>query len=71
REGYWADLVLIDPQRPTPVERKSVLSKCGWSPFEDYSFRASIDTTLVNGRIVYRDGKLDPACLGKRLQFNR
>ncbi len=72
REGYWADLVLIDPRRPTQVERKSVLSKCGWSPFEGHTFRATIDTTLVNGRIVYRDGVLDPTGgLGQRLQFNR
>lgn len=72
REGYWADLVLVDLERRTTVERKAVLSKCGWSPFEGYTFRASIDTTLVNGRIVYREGKIDPAAgLGQRLQFNR
>jgi dihydroorotase len=72
REGYWADLVLVDPQQPTRVERKSVLSKCGWSPFEGYTFRSSIDTTLVNGRIIYRGGAIDPAGgLGQRLQFNR
>ncbi|HEX5056360.1 MAG TPA: dihydroorotase [Gammaproteobacteria bacterium] len=72
REGWWADLVLVDPRRSTQVERAAVLSKCGWSPFEGYTFRSSIDTTLVNGRIVYRNGEIDPAAgLGKRLQFNR
>jgi dihydroorotase len=72
REGWWADLVLIDPKRPTAVERAAVLSKCGWSPFEGHTFRASIDTTLVSGRIVWRNGKLDPAAdPGQRLQFNR
>lgn len=71
REGYWADLVLIDPARPTPVERASVLSKCGWSPFEGYRFRASIDTTLVNGRIVWRNGELDSSVPGQRLEFDR
>jgi dihydroorotase len=72
REGYWADLVIIDPQRRVTVERKAVLSKCGWSPFEGYTFRAGIDTTLVNGRIVYREGRIDPASIsGQRLQFNR
>lgn len=72
REGYWADLVLVDPRRPTPVERESVLSKCGWSPFEGYRFRASIDTTLVNGRVVWRSGELDASAQpGQRLQFGR
>jgi dihydroorotase len=71
REGWWADLVLVDPERLTAVERTHVLSKCGWSPFEGYTFRAAIDTTLVNGQIVYRDGVIDPSGFGHRLQFNR
>lgn len=71
REGYWADLVLVDPRQPTPVERASVLSKCGWSPFEGYRFRARIDTTLVNGRIVWRNGELHSSAPGQRLEFDR
>lgn len=72
REGYRADLVLVNTKHPTPVNRESVLSKCGWSPFEGYTFRSSIDTTLVNGRIVYRNGRIDPGAMpGQRLEFNR
>lgn len=70
REGYWADLVLIDPECPRLVERSQVLSKCGWSPFEGREFPARVWATLVNGRIVYRDGQLQPIDPpGMRLAF--
>ena len=71
REGYFADLVIVDPDRPHTVDASNLLAKCHWSPFEGHTFSASIDTTIVNGTIVYRDGKLTGALPGQRLHFNR
>jgi len=68
REGYWADLVLVDTARETTVVRDSVLSKCGWSPFEGFRFRSTIAATLVNGVIVYADGALTDAISGQPLE---
>ena len=67
REGYFADLVLIDHQKPTTVRREDVLSKCGWSPFEGDTFRSSIVTTVVNGVVAYEDGRVTDAVAGQRL----
>jgi dihydroorotase len=71
REGWFADLVLVDPARPYRVKSDNVLYKCGWSPFEGHEFSASIDTTIINGDIVYRDGRLTGAVAGQRLDFSR
>ena len=71
REGYFADLVLIDPDKPYAVTRANVLAKCGWSPFEGHTFSSSIDTTIVNGVIVYRAGNLTGQIPGQRLEFTR
>ncbi|PZQ14038.1 MAG: dihydroorotase [Rhodanobacter denitrificans] len=71
REGYAADLTLVDPARPQTVRREDVLSKCGWSPFEGTTFRSSIAATFVNGRLGYRDGRLDDTTRGTRLEFAR
>ena len=71
REGYYADLVIVDPERPYTVEASNLLAKCHWSPFEGHTFSASIDTTIVNGTIVYRDGRLTGERPGQRLHFNR
>jgi dihydroorotase len=71
REGYWADLVLVDLDRPLLVEPEAVIGKCGWSPFEGYRFRSSIAMTLVNGRIVYRDGQVIASPPGMPLEFDR
>jgi len=71
REGYFADLVVVDPARPTPVTDASLLSKCHWSPFEGHTFSSTIATTIVNGRIVYRDGRLTGDVAGQRLEFDR
>ncbi len=71
REGYWADLVLVDLAKPTEVKRGNVLSKCGWSPFEGLIFSASIDTTIVSGRIAYQNGKVVESGVGERLMFER
>ncbi|MBI9085591.1 MAG: dihydroorotase [Desulfobacterales bacterium] len=71
REGYWADLVLVDPDRPWQVELEGILYKCGWSPFEGQTFRSSVDATIVSGHLAYFQGKVDPAPAGKRLEFDR
>jgi len=70
REGYWADLVLVDLNRPTSVTKENILYKCGWSPFEGVTFRSSVDTTLVSGQIAYQNGIVRPA-QGQRLVFDR
>ena len=71
REGAFADLVLVDPAKPHRVRRDGILSKCGWSPFEGDTFRASIAATFVNGHLAARDGKLLDAQPGMRLAFDR
>jgi dihydroorotase len=69
REGCWADLVLVDTRRPTAVTRARVLSQCGWSPFEGETFRSAIVATVVNGQVVYRDGKVVERPAAMRIQF--
>lgn len=71
REGYHADLVLLDPSRPWTVNRDNIIAKCGWSPFEGNSFRARVSHTFVNGVLVYHKGKFDETQYGQRLVFNR
>jgi dihydroorotase len=71
REGYWADLVLVDLEKQTFVNRENVLSKCGWSPFEGMVFRSSVNTTIVSGRIAYENGKVVEGGIGERLLFER
>jgi dihydroorotase len=71
REGYFADLVLVDPHKPYTVDASNLLYKCHWSPFEGHTFSSSIDTTIVNGSIVFRDGRLTGEVAGQRLDFNR
>ncbi|WP_411274491.1 dihydroorotase [Daejeonella sp.] len=71
REGYWADVVLVDLAKPTEVNRENLLSKCGWSPFEGLIFSASIHTTIVSGRIAYRNGQVVEGGVGERLLFER
>lgn len=70
REGYFADLVIVDKVK-TEVTKSSILYKCGWSPFEGVTFSNSIDTTLVNGAIVYQNGKIIEGSSGSRLLFDR
>jgi dihydroorotase len=71
REGYAADLVLVDPNRPHTVERAEVLSKCAWSPFEGTTFRSSIAATFVNGQRVWDGQRVDENVRGQRLTFDR
>jgi len=71
REGYWADLALVDLNNPWNVNKANILYKCGWSPFEGTTFRSRIAYTLVSGNIVYANGSLVEGKAGKRLNFNR
>ena len=71
REGYWADLVLVDLDRTHVVENKNVICRCGWSPFEGYSFRSTVEMTMVNGRIVYQNGQVVDSPQGLPLEFER
>lgn len=71
REGYYADLALIDPSKPYTVTPGNLLYKCGWSPFEGETFGCSVHTTLVNGNIVYQNGNTIEGGFGKALEFNR
>lgn len=71
REGYYADLVVIDPENPWKVDRNNILYKCGWSPFEGITFNSSITHTFVNGHLAYVDGNVSERRNGRRLTFNR
>ena len=71
REGYAADLVLIDLNKPWQVNKENILYKCGWSPFEGVTFQSSITHTWVNGHLAYVNGYFDESQKGQRLLFNR
>ena len=71
REGYWADLVLADLNKPYTVSRDNILSKCGWSPFEGHTFTSTITHTWVSGQLVYEQGTLLEKGSGQRLSFDR
>ncbi len=71
REGYYADLVLVDLNQHYTVSKNNILYKCGWSPFEGTQFDSVVTHTLVNGKLVYENGKFDESEKGKRLKFNR
>jgi dihydroorotase len=71
REGYWADLVLVDLNKPYTVTKENILSKCGWSPFENHTFTSTIEHTLVSGLLAYTNGQIQEVGSGHRLLFNR
>ncbi|MEJ1464584.1 MAG: dihydroorotase [Candidatus Sedimenticola sp. (ex Thyasira tokunagai)] len=71
REGYWADLALLDLTSPYRVERADTLYKCGWSPMEGERLRTRVITTLVNGQVAYHEGRVNNAVRGQRLEFDR
>ncbi|MBV6428635.1 MAG: Allantoinase [Haliscomenobacter sp.] len=70
-EGYWADAVLLDPEKEWTVRTENILYKCGWSPFLGDTFKGKIEGTLVNGRLVYYQDRLIEEGPGQRLTFNR
>lgn len=71
REGYFADLVLINLDSSWEVNSSNILSKCQWSPFEGTTFSSSIDTTFVSGEIAYENGRVNTSVRGQRLTFER
>ena len=71
REGYYADLVLIDLKAPQTVCKENILYKCGWSPFEGTTFSSSVTHTFVNGVLMYHEGVFNNEVKGKRITFNR
>ncbi|MCB0461339.1 MAG: dihydroorotase [Flavobacteriaceae bacterium] len=71
KEGYFADLVIVDLNSPWTVKKENILYKCGWSPFEGTSFKSRITHTFVNGSLVYKNFKFYDANAAKRLTFNR
>ena len=71
REGYFADMVIVDANKPFKVDRSNLLSKCRWSPFEGHEFSSTIDTTIVNGEVAYRGGELTAAVVGQAIEFTR
>jgi dihydroorotase len=71
REGYSADLVLVDLKSPWKVDSSNILYKCGWSPFDGTTFSSKVTHTFVNGCLVYNNGIIDENFRGKRLLFDR
>lgn len=71
REGYHADLVLVNMDQPNTVTKENILYKCGWSPLEGFHFPASVTHTFVNGHLVYGNGVFDESQKGMRMQFER
>lgn len=70
RPGYYADLVLVDPEKTWTVSEENILYKCGWSPFEGYTFHHGIWKTFVNGQLVYNQGVIDEAVRGMEVRYN-
>jgi dihydroorotase len=71
RGGYFADLVVVDTNKPVTVTKENIFYKCGWSPLENFTFPASIEQTFVSGNLVFNNGSFDEATKGQRLLFNR
>jgi dihydroorotase len=71
REGYLADLAILDLNSPWTVSKENILYKCGWSPFEGTTFQSKITHTFVNGNLVYKNGNINEVKHGQRLLFNR
>jgi dihydroorotase len=71
REGYQADLVIVDMHKSSIVTKENLLYKCGWSPFEGFEFPATISHTFINGHLVYGNGEWNESQQGQRLVFDR
>lgn len=71
KEGYYADLAIVDLKEPMEVTKSSLRYKCQWSPFEGHCFKSSVTHTIINGRIAYEEGSLHEVGSGMRLKFDR
>ena len=69
REGYYADLAVLDLDTPYTVSQDNILYKCGWSPFLGDSFSSKVKYTFVNGHLAYNDGVINDTVLGKKIEF--
>ena len=71
REGYWADLVVVDTEEGFVAANESVISKCAWTPYDGYEFRSRVYATIVNGDLVYINNQVRSGSNGKRVEFDR
>ncbi|MCW1146677.1 dihydroorotase [Flavobacterium lacisediminis] len=71
KEGYYADIAIVNAYLPWNVKKENIIAKCGWSPFEGYNFKSRVTHTFVNGKLVYHNGKVKEAKAGQRLLFER
>ena len=71
REGFFADLVIIDLEKNYSVKKNNILYKCGWSPFENETFKGKVEKTFVNGHLAYDKGKISTKIAGRALAFKR
>ncbi|MEM8566076.1 MAG: dihydroorotase [Bacteroidota bacterium] len=71
REGYYADLTIVDLNAPWQVDKSNIKAKCGWSPFNGHEFKSRVEQTVVSGHLAYDRGNIDENILGRRLLFNR
>jgi dihydroorotase len=71
KEGYYADIAIVNAYLPWNVKKENILYKCGWSPFEGYNFKSRVTHTFVNGKLIYHNGKVKEVKVGQRLLFER
>ncbi|HLP10749.1 MAG TPA: dihydroorotase [Flavobacteriales bacterium] len=71
KQGYYGDIVVIDPKKPQTVNKENILYKCGWSPFEGTTFSSTVKHTFISGHHAYADGKFNEGKSGLRMQFDR
>lgn len=70
-EGYWADIILLDPEKSWTVDKSNIHYKCGWSPFEGHTFKGKVEATVVSGHMAFRDDAFNESKMGERLTFSR
>ncbi len=71
REGYWADIAIVDLEKSWEVNKSNIHYKCGWSPFEGQAFKGQVSSTIVSGHLAYHEGTFNESKMGERLLFNR
>ena len=71
KEGFYADLVIFNLNSPWKVSKDNLMYKCGWSPFENKTFKSRILHTLVNGNLVFSNGKIIESAMGMKINFDR
>lgn len=71
REGYWADIAIVDLEKSWEVNKSNIHYKCGWSPFEGEAFKGQVSSTIVSGHLAYHEGTFNESKMGERLLFNR